>query len=72
MFRLVSLAAISAALLVAGPAAASPLGQNVAACAKASLPPQPSPPAVTCTHDGATHTFVNFGQMVAHMREHTG
>ena len=69
MIRLVSLTAVAAALLTAGPAAASPFGQNVAACAQASLP-RPSPPQVTCTHDGQTHTFANFGKMVAHMRDH--
>jgi len=72
MIRLASLAAVAAALLTAGPAAASPFGQSVAACARASLPPQPSPPAVTCTHAGETHTFATFGKMVAHMREHGG
>lgn len=71
MIRLASLAAVVAALLTAGPAAASPFGQSVAACARTSLP-QPSPPEVTCTHDGENHTFMNFGKMVAHMREHGG
>ncbi len=72
MIRLASLAAVVTALLTAAPAAASPLGQSVAACARTSLPPQPSPPEVTCTHDGQTHTFTTFGKMVAHMREHGG
>ena len=70
MIRLASLAVLLAALLTAGSAAASPFGQSVAACAKASLPPQPSPPEVTCAHAGETHTFMTFGTMVAHMREH--
>lgn len=69
MIRLASLAAVVAALLTAGPAAASPFGQSVAACARTSLPPQPSPPEVTCTHH---HKFTTFGKMVAHMREHGG
>ncbi len=72
MIRLASLAAVVAALLTAGPAAASPFGQSVSACARTSLPPQPSPPGVTCTHDGENHTFMTFGKMVAHMREHRG
>ena len=70
MIRFMSLAAVAAALLMAGPAAASPFGQSVSGCARASLPPQPSPPQVTCTHDGQTHTFATFGEMVAHMRDH--
>jgi len=72
MIRLASLAAVVAALLTAGPAAASPFGQSVAACARTSLPPQPSPPGVTCSHGGETHPFTTFGKMVAHTREHGG
>ena len=72
MIRLAFLAAVVAALLTAGPAAASPFGQSVSACARMSLPPQPSPPQVTCTHDGQSHTFTTFGKMVAPMREHGG
>lgn len=68
MIRFVYLTTVAAALLTAGPAAASPFGQSVSGCAHASLPP--SPPQVTCTHDGQAHTFANFGKMVAHMREH--
>lgn len=71
MIRLVSLTAVAAALMTAGPAAASPFGQNVSGCAQTALP-RPSPPQVTCTHDEQTHTFATFGKMVAHMHEHGG
>ena len=43
-------------------------GQHVAECAHATLGQRDNPPAVTCTHDGETMTFANFGQMVQHMR----
>lgn len=45
-----------------------PFGQAVADCAHMASGQRPNPPAVTCTHDGHTHTFANFGAMVAHMR----
>lgn len=70
MIRLTSLATVAAALLLSAPAGASPFGAGVADCAMTSLPPQPSPPAVTGTHDGESHTFKHFGTMVAHMRVH--
>lgn len=64
-----------AALVVAGlagaaatSAAADVFGQHVAACAH-ELGQRPDVPAVTCTHDGMTMTFANFGAMVEHMRQ---
>jgi hypothetical protein len=44
-------------------------GQAIADCAHMALGQRPDPPTATCTHDGHTHTFANFGAMVAHMRE---
>ena len=43
-------------------------GQHVATCAQMHLGQRDNPPAVTCTHDGMTMTFANFGAMVQHMR----
>lgn len=68
MTRLLVLAATSvAALALVGPAAAAPFGQHVAMCAH-HLGARANAPAVTCTHDGMTMTFPNFGAMVQHMR----
>ena len=59
-----------AAAGVAGSALAAdpPLGQHVSMCAQMSLGERADAPTVTCTHDGVTMTFANFGAMVAHMR----
>jgi hypothetical protein len=69
MTRLPVLAASAAAALVlVGPAAAEPFGQHVAGCAH-QLGARANAPEVTCTHDGMTMTFPNFGAMVQHMQE---
>lgn len=61
----VTAAAIIAAVLAAG-ASAAPLGQHAAMCAHEIAPR--SGASVTCTHDGVTMTFANFGAMVQQMR----
>ena len=55
------------AAVFAGSASAEPFGQHVAMCAH-ELGARDGAPAVTCTHDGMTMTFANFGAMVEHMR----
>ena len=65
--------AVVAATALAGAAsanaiAADPFGQHVAMCTH-ELGQRADAPAVTCTHDGITMTFTNFGAMVQHMRE---
>jgi len=68
MTRLPVLAvAAVAALALGGPAAAEPFGQHVAMCAH-QLGARANAPAVSCSHDGMTMTFANFGAMVEHMR----
>jgi hypothetical protein len=66
------IAAVAAALLTGGTptsaVAADSFGQQVAMCAH-QLGQRADAPAVTCTHDGMTMTFANFGAMVRHMRE---
>ena len=49
-------------------AADEPFGQHVSMCAQMSLGQRDNAPQVTCTHDGITMTFANFGAMVQHMR----
>ena len=69
---------LGAALLLAGatgnalaqPADQAAFGQHVASCAQENLGQRLSPPQVTCTHDGHTHTFANFGEMVQHLQDH--
>ena len=69
MTRLLALGATAvAALALVGPAAAEPFGQHVAMCAH-QLGARANAPEVTCTHDGMTMTFPNFGAMVKHMQE---
>ena len=63
----ISAAASTVAAALAGTASAAPFGQHVAMCAHA-LGARDDAPAVTCTHDGMTMTFANFGAMVEHMR----
>ena len=69
----VTAGALVALAFGAGPAAAAdgPFGAHVSQCAQEHLGKRADPPALTCTcmHDGVTHTFANFGEMVAHMRE---
>lgn len=60
-------AAAAAALMLVGPAAAAPFGEHVAECAH-QLGSRANAPEVTCTHDGMTMTFPNFGAMVQHMK----
>ena len=71
-FGRLAIAVIAAAVVTGGAAvnatAAEPFGQHVAMCAH-ELGQRADPPAVTCTHDGMTMTFANFGAMVAHMRQ---
>jgi hypothetical protein len=69
MTRLPVLAASAvAALALVGPAAAGPFGEHVSMCAH-QLGARANAPEVTCTHDGMTMTFPNFGAMVQHMQE---
>ena len=49
-------------------ASSEPFGHHVAECAHMSLGQRDNPPSVTCTDDGVTMTFANFGEMVQHMR----
>jgi hypothetical protein len=71
-FRRLTIATIAAAALAGGAStnavAGAPFGQHVAMCAQ-ELGQRAGAPAVTCTHDGVTMTFANFGAMVQHMRE---
>ena len=69
--RLILAIAASAALAAgfSGSALAdNSFGQHVAMCAHTTLGQRDNPPAVSCTHDGMTMTFANFGEMVQHMR----
>ena len=67
-------AAALGATAIPAPAAppAEPLGAHVSQCARTALGKRPSPPQFTCIHDGHAHTSANFGELVAHMREHHG
>ena len=58
----------TAGLSASALAASEPLGQHVSMCAQMSLGQRDNAPQVTCTHDGITMTFANFGAMVEHMR----
>jgi hypothetical protein len=60
-----ALAGVAATNVLAGDS----LGQNISTCAHELLGQRPDPPTVTCTHDGVTMTFANFGAMVEHMRQ---
>lgn len=53
-------------------AGSPPLGQHVSTCAHATLGQRDNPPAVTCTDNGITMTFANFGEMVQHMLSSDG
>jgi len=67
----IALAAASiatAGLSASALASSEPLGQHVSMCAQMSLGQRDNAPQVTCTHDGITMTFANFGAMVEHMR----
>ena len=69
--RLILAIAASAALAAgfSGSALAdNSFGQHVSMCAHTTLGQRDNPPAVSCTHDGMTMTFANFGEMVQHMR----
>ena len=59
-----AVAGVAATNVVAGDS----FGQHVSTCAH-ELGQRPSPPTVTCTHDGVTMTFANFGAMVEHMQQ---
>ncbi len=43
-------------------------GKHVSTCAREALGDRSNPPAVTCTHDGMSMPFANFGEMVQHLR----
>ena len=67
--------AVSAALGATATTAAAeanqpPLGAHVSECARDALGKRPSPPSVSCRHDGVVDAFADFGAMVAHLREH--
>ena len=68
--RLTVAAAVATSVfgLGSGSAVASTFGQSVSMCAH-DLGQRADPPAVTCSHDGVTMTFANFGAMVEHMRQ---
>ena len=72
LLRQLSIGALATAAVAGGTAvsasAAAPFGQHVAMCAH-QLGQRAGAPAVTCTHDGMTMTFANFGAMVEHMRQ---
>ena len=67
-----TIAAVAAAILAgavsANAIAADPFGQHVSMCAH-ELGSRADAPDVTCTHDGSTMTFANFGAMVEYMRD---
>ena len=64
-----ALVAGSTGTALAGPAEQAAFGQHVASCAQEQLGQRPDPPQVTCTHDGHSHTFATFGEMVQHMQD---
>lgn len=65
------LAILTGTFVLAAPASASAgIGGHVSTCAREALGQRPAPPAVTCTHDGQTHTFATFGAMVRHHLAH--
>ena len=55
---------------MAAPSPAADFGQHVASCAQEHLGQRTDAPGVTCTHDGMSMSFENFGAMVEHMRQH--
>ena len=72
VFRRSAIALTAVALVGAGAASGAaaadqPFGSHVAECAQMSLGQRADAPQVTCTHDGMTMTFPNFGAMVQHM-----
>jgi len=69
--RITAVAAIGVFGALSGNAFAAdvPFGQHVSTCAH-ELGNRADAPAVTCTHQGTTMTFENFGAMVLHMRAH--
>ena len=70
-FTRLTITAVAAAALAGAAStnaiAAEPFGQHVSTCAH-ELSQRADAPAVTCTHDGMTMTFANFGAMVEHMQ----
>ena len=56
----------------AAPGPSAELGQHIAGCAQEHLGQREAAPGVTCTHDGTSMTFDNFGALVGHMQEHHG
>lgn len=72
MTRRLIITLTASAALVAGfsgnALAGDAFGQHVAMCAQMTLGQRDNPPWVTCTHDGVSITFANFGAMVRHMR----
>jgi hypothetical protein len=66
MLVLVASAALAAG--VTGNARADGFGSGVAACGQTMLGQRADPPAVTCSCEGTTMTFVTFGAMVVQMQ----
>lgn len=66
-----TIATVAAAALAGGAStnavAADAFGQHVSMCAH-ELGQRADAPTVTCTHDGMTMTFANFGAMVRHIQ----
>jgi hypothetical protein len=60
---------LAAAVAVAGGFGGSALasGSGVASCARMTLGPRDTAPAVTCVHKDVTMTFATFGDMVEQM-----
>ncbi len=64
----IALSAAAAAGFSGSALAGNSFGQHVSMCAQATSGQRDNPPTVTCTHDGMSMTFANFGEMVQHMR----
>jgi hypothetical protein len=66
---------LTAAAALMAPSAAvaenEPIGEHVSQCAQIALPPADGS-AIVCEHEGHTHTFGTFGEMVRHLLEHHG
>lgn len=64
---------LTAAAALVAPAAAvaenKTVGEHVSHCAHIALPPAAGS-AIVCEHEGHTHTFGTFGEMVRHLLEH--
>ena len=63
-----TLAIVALATPTTAAADGRPFGEHVSQCAQ--ILPSSNPPSIVCSHDGHTHTFATFGEMVLHMLEH--